>query len=91
MFAQRFAEAGDYEGARVQERVAAEEVPHVKFAVSWYQRWKGEQSFEGWSAELPPPLSPLFMRGSPINRAVRERAGMQAAFIDELERWQPRP
>jgi uncharacterized ferritin-like protein (DUF455 family) len=94
-FARRFSECGDSEGARIQQRVAAEEIPHVKFGVKWFRHFQlaAEQAttFQSWCDELPPPLSPLMMRGSPLNRAAREKAGMDAAFLSELERWTPAP
>ena len=36
-FAARFREAGDEEGARVQELVGREEIAHVRFGVTWFE------------------------------------------------------
>jgi uncharacterized ferritin-like protein (DUF455 family) len=88
-FAERFRAIGDDAGAALQERIGAEEVPHVRFALHWFERWRGRARFDGWAVELPPPLSPLLMRGAPLNRAGRLEAGFSPAFIDELERWSP--
>jgi uncharacterized ferritin-like protein (DUF455 family) len=92
-FSRRFLEVGDAEGARIQERIGKEEIPHVKFGVKWFKRWHGtsepEAMFDDWCRELPDPLSPLMMRGTPLDRAAREKAGMDAAFLDHLERWRP--
>lgn len=92
-FSQRFVAVGDSEGARIQERVAAEEIPHVKFGVKWFQRWQEASgqpaTFDSWCRELPEPLSPLMMRGTPLNRAAREKAGMDPLFLAELESWSP--
>lgn len=88
-FAERFRAAGDAAGAELQEIVAREEVPHVAFAAHWFRRFEGELSFERWVAALPPPLSPMVMRGDPIDRAARAQAGIPEAFLDELSRWQP--
>jgi len=87
-FAERFRAVGDERGAAVQEQVHAEEVAHVRFAVHWFAIFTGRDDFAGWAAALPPPLSPLLMRGSPIRREARRRAGLSEAFLDELERWQ---
>jgi len=37
-FADRFRAIGDEAGAAVQERIGAEEVPHVRFALHWFAR-----------------------------------------------------
>jgi uncharacterized ferritin-like protein (DUF455 family) len=88
-FADRFREAGDEEGAAIEARVAAEEVAHVRFALTWFTRLSprvraGEPLFDAWRASLPEPLSPLVMRGDPIATALRERAGFDAAFVSAL-------
>jgi uncharacterized ferritin-like protein (DUF455 family) len=88
-FAERFREAGDEEGARIQEQVAREEVPHVRFAAHWFRELVGPLTFESWRAALPPPLSPMLMRGRPMDREARLRAGMDQAFLDALEAWEP--
>ena len=90
-FAERLREAGDPEGARVQELVCEEEIPHVRLAVTWLHRLCGHLSFEGWSALLPPPLSPLLFRGRPLNLRDRSRAGLDADFVGALDAWQPEP
>lgn len=88
-FAERFREAGDEEGARVQEIVGLEEIAHVRFGVRWFTHFKGALSFDEWAHALPEPLSPLLMRGQPMQRDTRKRAGQTDAFLDELAAWQP--
>lgn len=88
-FAERFRAAGDEAGAQLQETVAREEVPHVAFAAHWFRRFTGELSFEHWCAALPAPLSPMVMRGDPIDRAARAQAGIPEPFLDALSRWRP--
>jgi uncharacterized ferritin-like protein (DUF455 family) len=95
-FAAQFREAGDEEGARVQEVIGLEEIAHVRFGVRWFERFTqsagGPPSpldFETWKRALPAPLSPLLMRGRPFRRDVRIKAGQPASFLDELEAWQP--
>ncbi len=88
-FAQRFREVGDELGAALQERVGQEEIAHVAFAAHWFRCFEGELSFERFASALPPPLSPMLMRGEPLDRASRERAGMDERFLNELSRWQP--
>jgi uncharacterized ferritin-like protein (DUF455 family) len=88
-FARMFHEAGDPPGAALQELVGEEEVSHVAFAAHWFRALSGGLTFEAWRATLPSPLSPMVMRGKPLARDARKRAGLDDAFLDELERWQP--
>ncbi len=88
-FAALFRAAGDEDGARLQEVVGAEEIAHVRFAVRWFTELAGPLTFERWLEALPPPLTPIVMRGKPIARAARLRAGLDASFVDALERYAP--
>jgi uncharacterized ferritin-like protein (DUF455 family) len=88
-FAARFREAGDEEGARIQEQVGREEVPHVRFAARWFRELVGPLTFESWRRHLPAPLSPMLMRGAPIDHEARLRSGMDEAFITALGAWEP--
>jgi uncharacterized ferritin-like protein (DUF455 family) len=90
-FAARFREAGDEDGARVQEVVGLEEIAHVRFGVRWFQHFTGGLEFDRWMRSLPEPLTPLLMRGRPLRRDVRRRAGQSEKFLDELEAWRPEP
>jgi uncharacterized ferritin-like protein (DUF455 family) len=90
-FAARFRAVGDVVGAQIQERIAKEEVAHVGFATRWFARWTGGCNFETWAAELPPPLSPWVMHGSPIAEQARLRAGMTPEFIAALAAYVPEP
>ena len=98
-FATRFRAAGDDEAADIEERVGREEIPHVRFALHWFRVLDAERrgvpavgahepsdgaEFARWSAALPAPLSPLVMRGEPIAREARARAGLGAGFVDAL-------
>ncbi|MBK9000106.1 MAG: DUF455 family protein [Myxococcales bacterium] len=88
-FAAAFREAGDEESARVQELVGLEEIAHVRFGVRWFTTLTGGLDFASWRRALPAPLSPLLMRGLPLRRDARARAGQPEDFLDELERWMP--
>jgi uncharacterized ferritin-like protein (DUF455 family) len=90
-FAARFRAAGDEPGARIQERIAAEEVAHVGFATRWFTRWTGGCDFEAWAAQLPAPLSPWVMHGRPIAHEARRRAGMSEEFLAALRAYVPAP
>ncbi len=88
-FAAAFRDAGDEESARVQEVVGLEEIAHVRFGARWFSHFRGEVTFDAWCAALPSPLTPLLMRGTPLRRDARLRAGQPEAFLDELEAWTP--
>jgi len=85
-FAAGFRAAGDEEGARAFDRVAHDEIAHVAFAARWFPRLSGAPlDFAAWRAKLPQPLSPAVLRGVPLNREARAKAGLDEAFLDALE------
>jgi uncharacterized ferritin-like protein (DUF455 family) len=88
-FAARFRQAGDEEGARVQEIVGQDEIEHVRFGARWFVTLAGSLDFATWRASLPKPLSPMLMRGRPLQREARLEAGYSREFLDQLERWTP--
>jgi uncharacterized ferritin-like protein (DUF455 family) len=91
LFAARFREVGDDDGARVQELVGLEELAHVRFGTRWFQHFTGGLDFATWQRALPAPLSPMLMKGEPLQRDARKRAGQTDVFLDELAAWQPEP
>lgn len=89
-----FRELGDDATATLQSRVHEEEIPHVRFAMHWLERFEGSSAegaarFSAWSAKLPAPLSPWVMKGTPLARDARRRAGFDDAFLDALEAYRP--
>ena len=86
-FAERLRAAGDERGAELEERIGQEEIPHVRFALSWFRHFAGGDSFAVWMSYLVPPLTPTVMRGAPINRQSRLESGMSEQFIDDLAAW----
>ncbi len=88
-FAARFREAGDEEGARVQELVGREEIAHVRFGARWFDEFTSGLDFERWREALPAPLSPMLMRGRPLQRHARLRCGFSEDFLERLDAWQP--
>jgi uncharacterized ferritin-like protein (DUF455 family) len=86
-FVAQFQQAGDEQGAAMLTTVHEEEIPHVRFAMHWFQRFTGSLSFDTWRAALPPPLSPWVMKGAPMDHIGRTRAGFEAGFLTELLQW----
>lgn len=90
-FERDFRAASDPVAADLQARIEQEETRHVAFARYWYERWQGALCFEGWCAQLPKPLSPLLLRGRPLNQRARRAAGIPPAFLEQLDAWTPSP
>ena len=85
-FAGLFRAAGDEEGARILDQVEQDEIAHVAFAAQWFERFTAAPlDYEAWSAALPVPLTPALLRGRPLNREARLRAGFDAPFLERLE------
>lgn len=90
-FAAMLEEAGDLEAAAVERRVAAEEIAHVRFAAQWLEKLGAPiETLDDLRALLPPPLSPIVLRGQPLARDARLAAGLTARFVDELAAFDPR-
>ena len=84
-FAERFRAAGDEAGARVLDVVERDEVAHVAFAVTWFERLTGRPlDYDTWAAALPAPLTPSVLQGRPLNRAARLAAGLDEPFLERL-------
>lgn len=93
-FAERFERAGDREGAEIQRHVGAEEIPHVRFALTWFRELSplvraGVPLFEAFVESLPEPLSPVVMKGPTLAHEPRRRAGLPPEFIAALEAIPP--
>jgi uncharacterized ferritin-like protein (DUF455 family) len=85
-FAACFRAAGDENGARILARIERDEIQHVAFARRWLERWMGAPLEYGrWRALLPAPLTPAVLRGRPLNRAARARAGFDGDFLARLD------
>lgn len=87
-FAERFRAIGDEAGARLQELIFDEEIPHVRFATRWFRVFTGTDDFTTWARHLPPPLSPMLMKGHPLHEPARLRSGMSHEFVSALSAWQ---
>lgn len=88
-FAAHFRAAGDEAGAVLQERVAEDELGHVRFGTRWFREWTGGCDFDTWVAQLPAPWSPWVLRGDPVAALARGRAGMAESFIAMLTAYVP--
>jgi uncharacterized ferritin-like protein (DUF455 family) len=85
-----FAEIGDTETAQILDQVYREEIGHLKYGVTWFNRWK-EPHLDDWQAfnqNLPFPMTPSRAKGIGFDRAGRKAAGLSDRFINELYVYQ---
>jgi uncharacterized ferritin-like protein (DUF455 family) len=90
-FAGWFRGVSDHRGAEIQDQVGREEVAHVRFATRWFKHFTGDVNFDDWMDALPPPISPLLLRGKKLRWDLREKAEMPRPFLERLESWEPEP
>jgi uncharacterized ferritin-like protein (DUF455 family) len=86
-FARGFATVGDAASADLLERIYRDEIGHVAYGLKWFRRWKQptESDWEAFCRTLKFPLSPQRAKGFTVNVAGRRAAGLDPAFIAELE------
>jgi uncharacterized ferritin-like protein (DUF455 family) len=76
---------GDVETAEVLERVHEDEIAHVHFGWLWMTKLAGAgDPWVHYTTHVQPPLGPHRARGATFDRAARERAGLDDAFIEQL-------
>ncbi|HZV02189.1 MAG TPA: DUF455 family protein [Planctomycetota bacterium] len=87
-YEEAFARAGDRESAAIVARVHEDEVGHVRFAVSWVNRWKraGQSDLGCYLEHVRFPLGLNRARGPVVQREPRERAGFSDEFLEAVER-----
>jgi len=81
-------QAGDEKTARILGQIYRDEIGHVGYGLKWFRRWKaaGMTDWEAYKNQLPFPLSPARGRGNvPFNAEGRQKAGLEDAFIHEME------
>jgi uncharacterized ferritin-like protein (DUF455 family) len=86
-YAQVYQRLDDGDTAAILQRVYKDEIGHVKHGLTWFERWRDEglSQWQAYEQALRPPLSPARAKGLGFNREGRLKAGLQSAFIDELE------
>jgi uncharacterized ferritin-like protein (DUF455 family) len=86
-YAKGFANIGDNETSRLLEKIYRDEIGHVAYGLKWFRRWKNpnESDWEAFCRQLKFPLSPQRAKGITLNVEGRRAAGLDAAFIAELD------
>ena len=85
-----FAEVGDQNTANILERIYQDEIQHVGFGLKWFRRWRqsGKSDWEAFKQKLIFPLSPSRAKGNIYNADGRKAAGLDRAFIEDLQVYQ---
>ncbi|HEX4421868.1 MAG TPA: DUF455 family protein [Kofleriaceae bacterium] len=82
--------AGDAATAAALAQVHADEIRHVHFGWVWLRRLTGDADpWQAYLAHVRPPLGPARARGARFDREARRRAGLDDAFIAQLEAISP--
>ncbi len=86
-FARGFATVGDAETSKLLDRIYRDEIGHVAYGLKWFRRWKqpGQSDWDAFCQQLKFPLSPQRAKGLSLNVEARRAAGLDAAFIAELD------
>ena len=85
-FARGFQAVGDGDTAGLLDRIYRDEIGHVAYGLKWFRRWKnpGQSDWEAFCRQLKFPLSPQRAKGVTLNVEGRRAAGLDPAFIAEL-------
>jgi uncharacterized ferritin-like protein (DUF455 family) len=86
-FSRGFAKVGDDTTAKLLDRIYRDEIGHVAYGLKWFRRWKnpGESDWDAFCRQLKFPLSPQRAKGITLNVEGRRAAGLDDAFIAELD------
>jgi uncharacterized ferritin-like protein (DUF455 family) len=85
-FARGFQAVGDGDTAGLLDRIYHDEIGHVAYGLKWFRRWKNpdQSDWEAFCQQLKFPLSPQRAKGPTLNVEGRRAAGLDPAFIAEL-------
>jgi uncharacterized ferritin-like protein (DUF455 family) len=85
-FARGFQAVGDGDTAGMLDRIYRDEIGHVAYGLKWFRRWKNpdQSDWEAFCRQLKFPLSPQRAKGVTLNVEGRRAAGLDPAFIAEL-------
>jgi uncharacterized ferritin-like protein (DUF455 family) len=81
---------GDVATADALAQVHADEIRHVHFGYVWLKRFDPGPPWDAYLAHVRFPLGPRRARGASFDRAAREKAGLDDAFIDALAATSPK-
>jgi uncharacterized ferritin-like protein (DUF455 family) len=87
-FEEHFLRAGDRKSAAVMRQIHLDEIQHVAFGLTWLRKLKppGWTDWETYCRHLQWPLRPEKSIGHAFHIEPRLAAGMDAAFVTELQK-----
>jgi uncharacterized ferritin-like protein (DUF455 family) len=86
---QHFQKIGDTTSASIMETVLKDEIVHVKRGFRSLQDWKQEEdSWDFYINHLPQKLSPARAKGRYFQKHLREQAGFDLSFTEQVEHFQ---
>lgn len=84
-----FQEVGDTKTANILKVVYDDEISHVAFGVSYFERWRNDKSmWEYYNEHLPFPMTPARGKGQLFVEEARRKAKMDEDFIRKLADYQ---
>lgn len=76
----------DFETAKIMNIVFEDEISHVALGAHWLNQWRGEKNLWTYYRDhLPGVMTPARAKGIQFNKTSRIRAGLDDAFISELD------
>lgn len=83
-----FQEVGDYKTANILKVVYEDEISHVAFGVSFFEKWRKNKSlWQYYNETLPYPLTPARSKGKTFVEHARRKAKMDEDFIKKLSNF----
>lgn len=76
----------DFETAKIMNIVFEDEISHVALGAHWLNQWRGDKDLWTYFKDhLPGVMTPARAKGIHFDRSSRERAGLDGAFLDQLD------
>jgi uncharacterized ferritin-like protein (DUF455 family) len=76
----------DFETAKIMRIVFEDEISHVALGAHWLNQWRGDKDLWNYfKNNLPGVMTPARSKGIHFDRSSRERAGLDKAFLDQLD------
>lgn len=76
----------DLETAKIMKIVYEDEISHVALGAHWLNQWRGDKDlWTYFTNHLPGVMTPARSKGIHFDRSSRERAGLDAVFLDQLD------
>ena len=83
-----FKEVGDTKTASILKVVYEDEISHVAFGVSYFEKWRNDRSlWEYYNEHLPFPMTPARAKGQLFVEEARRKARMDEEFISKLANY----